>query len=155
MKFCRDLRVSTVLILLFGSLSGCGKKQQIPYHPVMNMTARNIERYNAVPLIISDEKRATAIQEILKEVWLLGRNFNEQRNQELTDLVTHVGGDAEGALAAAVPARRIHEHAQVLWREYSRLMLQLRSLVSCAEYRSLLAANGFKLNKEEQCSGQL
>ena len=121
----------------------------------MGMVSRNIERYELVPLIITEHERALAVQEVLYEVWRLGRSFNEQRNREFFELLASEANESPANWAAAASARRVNQRELILWQEYRMLMLRLRTLLTCDEYRRLLGSNGFEMRKEASCSGQL
>ena len=118
----------------------------------MDMAQRNIEAYGLVPIIVSDQERARRVQVVLLEIWQLASRFNSARNAEMLELAQ---SSRREVIGPAEPMRRVNQHSKILWQEYRALMLQLRELLSCAEYIELMNIHQLGAREEESCFGPL
>lgn len=129
MRWARGTSSVSALLLSVG----CGGNA-IKHHPVVEIAARSEARVDLVELAVSDPARAARVRELYLRVQELKRAFVEKRDAAWRETTRKQASPDFSRVADEVEAA-----ADTTYREYARLMIEVRSLVTEREFARLNA----------------
>jgi hypothetical protein len=139
------LRSLALLGLVVSSTSvGCGGSNETPRHPVQEMTARSASKLDLVGLVVSDPVRAARVRQVYVQLAELGREYDLMRAQSLAKAGADWQRRTQQAPDEAAKPETLElvlapplEDSKAIYTRYAALMVEVRSLLTRAEFEKL------------------